>query len=430
MKRKLEQQLISWKKSKDRMPLIISGARQVGKTWLLETFARENYQNYLKVSLDINSRVAAYFEESISPQQIISLLEAEYRMQIIPGQTLIILDEIQASESALASLKHFSEGLPEHHIATAGSLLGVAVNREKYSFPVGKVNTLHLYPMDFEEYLWAMGDDLLASEIRAAFQTLKPLNEGLHRKALERLKEYYLVGGMPAVVKRYNEGFRMLDIPELQNEIVSHYLADMAKYASTSDTVKIRACYNSLPTQLAKQNTKFQYKLVRKGATASRFDSAIEWLDLAGVTLKSAKTTQGLQPLTTHLDSSSFKLYMADTGLLSMMSGVRQSDVLGDTAHSFKGALAENYVAQQLAAQGHRLYYWASASMAELDFVLQTQAGITAIEVKSGENTRSKSLASFVQRYQPERAIRLSTKPFGAGGAMMAVPLYAAFCIV
>jgi len=429
MKRKLESKLHAWKNDKNRMPLIVSGARQVGKTWLLEDFAKRNYQNCVKVSLDINRRAAAYFSESTSVRQILSLLEAEYGQQILPGRTLLILDEIQACEQALASLKHFCEDAPEYHVASTGSLLGVAINREEYSFPVGKVSTLNLFPMDFEEFLWALGDELLASEIRGSFATLKPLNPGLHLKGIQRLNEYCLVGGLPRCVQAFADGASTLMLPDIQNEIMNNYAADMAKYAKAADTVKIRACYNSLPTQLAKENRKFQYSLVKKGATASRFDSAIEWLDLAGVTLRSTKTTQGLQPITTHLDASSFKLYMADTGLLSMRSGVKQSDVLVGAAHHFKGALVENFVAQQLAAQGHELFYWVSDGLAELDFVLQTQEGVSAIEVKSGDNTRSKSLSSFVGRYAPQRAIRLSTKPFGSGGSIMAVPLYAAFCI-
>jgi predicted AAA+ superfamily ATPase len=203
MRRKLEKELLEWKNKKDRMPLIVSGARQTGKTWLLEFFAQQNYSNYIKVNLDINQRVAAFFEEGTSVQQIIALLEAEYGQIIRLGQTLIILDEIQSSERALASLKYFCEEAPHYHVASAGSLLGVAVNREKYSFPVGKVNTLDLYPLDFEEYLWALGDDLLADEIKKSFLTLKPLNEGLHLKDLQQLKEYYLVGGMPVCVKAF-----------------------------------------------------------------------------------------------------------------------------------------------------------------------------------------------------------------------------------
>lgn len=429
MRRKLEEQLLSWKTSKNRMPLVLNGARQTGKSWLLENLGQKEYKNYVKINLDINLRAAAYFEDSASPHEIISLLEAESGQTIEPEQTLVILDEIQSSERALASLKYFQEEAPEYHIASAGSLLGVALNREKYSFPVGKVNTINLYPLDFEEFLWALGDSLLSRAIRESFQSLRPLNEGLHLKALQRLREYYLVGGMPACVKNFAGTTSTSELPEIQNAIVNDYLADMTKYASSADTVKIRSCYNSLPTQLAKENKKFQYSLVKKGATASRFDTAIEWLDLAGITLKSTKTSQGLQPLTTHLDASSFKVYMADTGLLSMKSGLRQLDVLTNAPHHFKGALAENYVAQQLAANNHELYYWTSSSTAELDFVIQTQQGVTALEVKSGENTRSKSLASFIKRYNPERAIRLSTKPFGDGGNIMAVPLYAAFCI-
>ena len=430
MKRKIEAQLEAWKNMKiGRRPLLLNGARQVGKTWLLKELGTKQYENYIHVSLDINRRVASYFDVDISPAYIIKMLEAEFQQRIQPEKTLVILDEIQTCERALSSLKYFAEDAPEYHVVAAGSLLGVAVNREQFSFPVGKVQTHMLYPLTFEEFLWAMSDEQLASDIRSSFASMKPLPEGLHLWAIDRLREYLAVGGMPACVDAYAQGIAIIDLPSMQSEIINNYVADMAKYASPSEAVRIRASYNSLPAQLGKENRKFQYKVVQKGGTASIFGIAIEWLASAGVVLKSQRIKQGTQPVATSVDLSSFKLYMADIGLLCVKAGVRLSDVLSGMPHHFQGALAENYVAEQLAAMGHELFYWTSENTAEVDFVLQTQEGISALEVKSGTNTHSRSLSLFVKRYRPERAIRLSLKPFGSGGSIMAVPLYAVFCL-
>jgi predicted AAA+ superfamily ATPase len=430
MRRCLEDQLVRWKNTAgERKPLLLNGARQTGKTWLLKDFARRHYSNSIHVSLDLNERAAAFFEKSREPEYLVRMLEAEYHQRIEPGKTLLIFDEVQSSEQALLSLKYFCEQAPLYHVAAAGSLLGVALNRGSYSFPVGKVHTLNLYPMNFEEYLWAQDDEFLASEIRRAFQELKPLPEGLHLKAVDRYREYLAVGGMPACVNSYRAEASFDALLEVQGGVVNDYLADMVKYASPSETVKIRACYHSLPTQLGKDNRKFQYKVVRKGGSATIFGAAIEWLALAGIVLKCQRTEDGTQPVTSNLDLSSFKLYMGDVGLLSMKAGVRLSDVVSGAPHHFQGALAENYVAQQLAATGHGLFYWTSGNTAELDFLVQTQDGVSAIEVKSGTATRSRSLRLFADRFKPERTVRLSLKPFGSGGGIAAVPLYAAFCL-
>jgi predicted AAA+ superfamily ATPase len=430
VQRRLEKQLIRWKNAGgERRPLLLNGARQVGKTWLLKDFAKKHYANSVHVSLDVNERIAAFFEKSREPEYLVKMLETEYHQRIQPGKTLLILDEIQASEQALLSLKYFCEEASDYHVAAAGSLLGVALNRERYSFPVGKVHTLNMHPMDFEEYLWAQDEEFLATEIRRAFQDLKPLPEGLHLKAIDRYREYLAIGGMPACVDTYRTQRSSDALLEVQGGIVNDYLADMVKYASVSETVKIRASYQSLPTQLGKDNHKFQYKVIKKGGSATIFGAAIDWLTLAGVVLKCQRTESGTQPVTSHLDLSSFKLYMGDVGLLSMKAGVRLSDILFGVPHHFQGALAENYVAQQLAAGGRELFYWTSGNTAEVDFLVQTQDGVSAIEVKSNTATRSRSLRLFVDRFKPKRAIRLSLKPFGSGGDIAAVPLYAAFCL-
>jgi predicted AAA+ superfamily ATPase len=430
MERLATKQLIRWKEGRgERKPLLLGGARQAGKTWLLKDFAKKHYENSIHVNLDVNRRVASFFDNDIAPDTIIKLLEAEFRQPIVPGKTLLVLDEIQSCERALTSLKYFAEDAPQYHVAAAGSLLGVAINREQYSYPVGKVHEMRLYPLDFEEFLMALDDGLLLGAIKEGFNSKKPLLDALHTLAIERYREYLVTGGMPAVVLAYVHERSFVDLPQLQQELTSSYYADMARYASPSETVRIRACYDSLPSQLSKENHKFMYKLVQRGGTASIFGEAIGWLTLSGVVLKCQRTSEGSQPISTEADLSAFKLYCTDVGLLGMQAGVRASDVLMGTPYHFQGAMTENYVAQQLVVRGYSLYYWTSKNTAEVDFAVQSQAGVCAIEVKSSLNTRSRSLRQFINRYGPERAVRLSLKPFGSADGIFAVPLYAAFCL-
>ena len=430
MKRKIEAQLFAWKnKTTNRMPLLINGARQVGKTYILRQFGAEQFKNVVYINLEANLTVASYFSDNISPERLIRYLEASTGERIIAGETLIILDEIQSCERALTSLKYFCEEVPEFHVAAAGSLLGVAINRQRYSFPVGKVETITLYPLDFEEYLWARGKELLCEDIRSAYEQMIPLPDALHREALEFYREYLLIGGMPASINAFLQKGSFLDVSLVQNGILDNYIADMAKYASNSDSVKIRACYNSIPAQLAKENKKFQYKVVQKGGSSTLFGASIEWLNLAGVVLECHRIDHAVEPIAVHTDLSAFKLYMGDVGLLTMKSGISQQTVLSGEGNTFMGAITENYVAQQLSAKGYPLYYWESSSTAELDFVLQKENQIIGIEVKKGEHVRSRSLSVFVKSYSPAYSIRLSTKNFGETDGLKSVPLYAAFCI-
>lgn len=430
MKRKIEAQLLEWKgKTANRMPLIVNGARQVGKTYILRKFGQEHFKNVVYINLETNLTVASYFSDNIAPERLLRYLEASSGERIVPGETLIILDEIQSCERALTALKYFCEETPEFHIAAAGSLLGVAINRQRYSFPVGKVETITLYPLDFEEYLWARGKELLCDEIRSAYETMTPLPDGLHQEGIELYREYLIVGGMPACINAFQGSGSFLDVPLVQNEILDNYIADMAKYASNTDSVKIRACYNSIPAQLAKENKKFQYKVVQKGGSATLFGASIEWLNLAGVVLKCQRINQAFEPIAVYADLSAFKLYLADVGLLTMKSGISQQTVLAGEGNTFMGAVTENYVAQQLAAKGYDLYYWESSSTAELDFVLQKGNQIIGVEVKKGEHVRSRSLNVFVSAYHPMYSIRLSLKNFGEKDGLKSVPLYAAFCI-
>jgi len=422
-------ELVAWKSAPERKPVIVRGARQVGKTYALRAFGAERYENVVYFNLETDAAAASFFEGDIEPRRLVRMLEASARARIAPGATLLILDEIQSCPRALTSLKYFNEGAPEYHVAGAGSLLGVAPNRGQHSFPVGNVDSLTLHPLDFEEFLWAQAEERLADAIRGAYAAGEALPAALHERALELYRTFLVVGGMPRAVLEYLRGGSLVGVPDVQRQVVSDYVADMVKHATPAESVKIRAAFDSIPAQLAKDNKKFQYKVAQRGGTSAAFGVAIDWLEFAGIVLKCRKIEHAYVPVKAHEDLASFKLYMGDVGVLAMKTGLRLSSVLSGEEHHFQGALAENYVAQQLAAGGHELFYWASGNTAEVDFIVQTQQGVTAVEVKSGVYTRSRSLNQFVKRYRPERAVRLSLKPFGTGGEVMAVPLYAAFCL-
>lgn len=430
MKRKILQQLIDWKNSTSRKPLILNGARQVGKTFILREFGRKYYKNTVYVNLESNSAAASLFGSNISPKKLIKYLEAETGERIVPNDTLVILDEIQSCERAVTSLKYFCEEAPEYHIAAAGSLLGVAINRNQTSFPVGKVNILRLYPLDFEEFVTATGHDMLLDEIRNCYNNKTPMNEALHSMALGIYHDYLIVGGMPEAVKVFIETNSYIDSGLVQSSIIDNYAADMAKYATNSEAVKIRACYNSIPAQLAKDNKKFQYKVVQKGGSSTIFGASLEWLKQAGVVLECQRVDQGTHPLPVYADQTAFKIYMSDVGLLVNKSKMSVNTIITGEANIFMGAVTENYIAQQLTAQNYTPYYWTvSNSQAELDFVMQKDGKIYAIEVKKGEHVRSRSLSVFKQKYSPDYAIRFSQKNFGWTDDVISIPLYAAFVL-
>ncbi|HBL73247.1 MAG TPA: ATPase [Bacteroidales bacterium] len=429
MRRKIYDKLVVWKNKNDRKPLIVNGARQVGKSYILQEFGKQEFENFLIVNLETDKALARKFEEEITPMPIIQYLETVHSQRIIPGETLIILDEIQASERALTSLKYFCEQAPDYHIVAAGSLLGVAINRKQYSFPVGKVDELTLFPMDFEEFLWALGKDTFAGLIRQHFESNEPLD--VHSIALDYYNNYLIVGGMPAAVNEYITTKSFVAVADIQNRILNEYIADMAKYAEPNTSIKIRACYESIPAQLAKENRKFQYRVVQRGGSSAIFGASIEWLKYAGIILKCQKTTQGTMPIKVHVDLSDFKIYMSDVGMLTMQSGIATQAILSpiETENAFLGAVAENYVAQAFTSNLIPLLYWKNDNTAEVDFVIQKGIDVIPIEVKSGLRVRSKSVSIFLKQYQCPYAIRLSKKNFGYENNIKSVPLYAAFCI-
>jgi len=411
------------------MPLIVNGARQVGKSYILQEFGKQEFDNYLIVNLETDKALVEKFEENITPVPIIQYLESAHSQRIIPDKTLIVFDEIQACERALTSLKYFCEQAPEYHVVAAGSLLGVAINRKKYSFPVGKVDEITLFPMDFEEFLWALGKENFAGAIREHYESNEPLD--VHSLALDYYSKYLITGGMPAAVKEFRDTNSFMAAVDIQNRILNEYIADMSKYAEPATAVRIRACYESIPAQLAKENHKFQYSVVQKGGSATIFGESIAWLKYAGVVLQCQKTTRGTMPVKVYVDLSDFKLYMADVGMLTMQSGVAAQAILSPLGAEspFIGAIAENYVAQAFAANLIPLLYWKNDNTAEVDFVIQKGLDIIPIEVKSGMRVRSKSLGIFMEKYKCPYGIRISKKNFGFENNIKSVPLYAVFCI-
>jgi predicted AAA+ superfamily ATPase len=431
VKRRISKSLLEWKSSPKRMPLIINGARQVGKTYIVEQFGGEYYESVLYLNMEIEATLCKFIEMELSPKKIIQYLEATKMQEIVPGKTLIFFDEIQACERALTALKYFCEQMPEYHIIAAGSLLGVAINREKYSFPVGKVNEINMYPLDFEEFLWAMDMENLAEEIKSHYAGNEAMPEALHEVALDMYQKYFIAGGMPAAVVTFIETESYLKIQSIQNEILNEYIADMAKYADPATSIKIRACYNSIPAQLAKENAKFQYKVVQRGGTATIFGEAIEWLILAGIALKCQRLEHGYIPVNAYADLINFKLYMADIGILTLRSKIPLLTVLSpvEVDNTFLGAMTENYVAQVFTTKGYDLMYWQSDGKAEVDFVLQIDDAVIPVEVKKGKRNRARSLGVFVEKYKSPYAIRISKKNFGFENGIKSVPLYAVFCI-
>lgn len=358
MERKILDWLVKWKNSSNRKPLILQGARQVGKTYSLLTFGKEHYESVVYFNFENNKELIKIFDRDLDTSRIIRELEVNSGKTIFKEKTLIFFDEIQASERSLTSLKYFNENANEYHIVAATSLLGIPVNRQTYSFPVGKVDLKTLYPLDFEEFLIALGEEKLIDLIKESFYEDKELS--FHNKAMDLYKIYLVVGGMPAAIKEYIEKKDFDFVLATQKNINDSYIADMVKYATAQETTKIMAAFNSIPAQLAKDNKKFQYKIIKSGARAYDYETPIEWLNSSGVILKCIKCNEGKLPLSAYSDFNSFKVYMTDTGLLCSKFGVPAKAVISESKllNEFKGALTENYVCFSLNVNGYTPYYW------------------------------------------------------------------------
>ena len=431
MYRKVIRFLEDWQNSPHRKPLILQGARQVGKTYSILEFGRTHYDNVAYFNFETNPKLNETFDENISPDYLIPILSHIAGQTIVREKTLIVFDEVQLCERALTSLKYFCEDAPDYHIIVAGSLLGVAVNRARFSFPVGKVDMKTLYPMDIEEFMLAMGEETLVQQIRQCFDANTPLPSALHEAALMLYRQYLVVGGMPECVLQFVETKDYILIRHTQDTILASYLNDMSKYNTLNEIKKTRLTYDNITVQLSKKNTRFQYKLIKKGGRASEFENAIEWLTLSGIVSQIYKVEQIKKPLENYRDIDSFKIYVSDLGLLCAKKDLAATDILYmvDEINDFKGGMTENYVNTHLTINGYKTYYWESNRGAEIDFIIQRDTHIIPIEVKAADNPRAKSLKLYMDTYKPAYAIKLSTKNFGFEDNKKIVPLYAVFCI-
>ena len=418
------EKLEKWKNRKNRKPLIVRGARQVGKTWLMREFGRKNYEKCAYISMDENERMENVFRDAFDIDRILLALEIEAGFKITPEDTLIIFDEVQEVPRALKALKYFCEQAPQYHIMAAGSLLGIALH-EGTSFPVGKVDFLDLYPMTFREFLLACGQERF---VQLMEQHDYAMMGNFRTELIDYLKYYYYVGGMPEAVQEYVQEKDFRAVREVQNKLLTAYENDLSKHAPAEMVTKIRMLWNSIPTQLAKKNKKFVYGLVREGARAREYEVAITWLMDVGLVYKVERIKKPDFPLRAYQDFSAFKLFVLDVGLLGAMSRLNAKVILeGDRMfEEFKGALTEQYVLQQLIVhEENDIFYWsAEKGTGELDFLIQMDDKIVPIEVKAEENLQAKSLRSFVQKYDMKYAVRTSMSDYREQDWMVNYPLY------
>lgn len=431
MKRKISQFLIEWKNNPYRKPLILQGARQVGKTYSILEFGRNNYENVAYFNFETNPSIGKTFEESLEPGYLIPILSRIANQTIVREKTLIFFDEVQLCERAITSLKYFCENAPEYHVIVAGSLLGLAVGREKYSFPVGKVDMKTLYPMDFEEFLLALNEESLVTQIQNCYDNNIQMPQAVHEAAMNYYRQFLVVGGMPDCVDKFVETKDYVLIRHIQKTILASYLNDMSKYNRANEIKKTRLVYDNITVQLSKKNTRFQYKLIKKGGRASEFENAIEWLTLSGIATRIYQVEQAVKPLENYRNIDSFKTYVSDVGLLCAKKDIVAEDVLylSEELNDFKGGMTENFVCCQLIANGYTCYYWLSLRGAEVDFIIQRAGKIIPVEVKSAENTKAKSLSVYIETYKPEYSIKISGKNFGFENGIKTIPLYATFCL-
>lgn len=423
MERTLFVKLEQWKNNKKRKPLIIQGARQVGKTWIMKEFGARYFKNTIYINFDNNEIMKKVFEIDFDTTRIISAIKIEYGKSFNPEDTLIIFDEIQEAPKALASLKYFNENAPEYAIIAAGSLLGVALHQGT-SFPVGKVDFMHLYPLTFYEFVCAVGEESLAQLLLS--NDYEMMNS-FSVKYIELLKKYYYIGGMPEVVQTYIDTDDFYETRKIQKNLLKYYEEDFSKHAPKEVVPRIMMVWNSIPSQLAKENRKFIYGSMREGARAKDFEMAIQWLEDAGLIIRNYRITKPDIPLIAYIEMNSFKMFLLDVGLLAAKANISAKVLLDGCKifEEFKGALTEQFVAEQLKASDRELYYYSTEnSSGEIDFIIQQEMHCIPIEVKAEENLRARSLRAFCEKYKPDIAIRCSMSNYREQDWMVNVPLY------
>ena len=432
MERKIYKELLNWKNTNMQKPLMVIGARQIGKTYIINEFCKKEFENYIYINLLEHIEIIKIFKEQINTAEKFKRMKIYLDKDINIQNTIIFFDEIQESEELISSLKYFNESEEPFKIICAGSLLGVKLKRMHSSFPVGKVKMLNMYPMDFEEFLIANKNQALIDEIRNCYTTNTPIDPVLHNKALELYKLYLCVGGMPEAIKNLFENDK--DILKFDKSIIEDiyqsYLNDMNKYVDNKfEASKIENIYKSIPSQLGNQSNKFQYGKIASNARKRDYETALNWLLSSTMVHKCTILNKVEIPPLGFVIEDHFKLYLSDVGILLNMLQIKYNDIILDTLLQYKGIIAENYVATQLIANKNPLIYWESGNTAEVDFVLYNNDGIIPIEVKANDNVSSQSLNIYIKRYNPKYAIRISTKNFGYTNNIKSIPLYATFCI-
>ena len=425
MYRNVVNQLIEWKESDERKPLIVLGARQVGKTYSLLDFGKQHYKYVAYINCDENEQAKNLFVQDYNMERVLFAIAAIAGVPVVPGDTLIILDEIQELQKGLASLKYFCENAPEYHVCVAGSLLGITL-RHGESFPVGKVDMIRMFPMSFTEFLIARGRNLVAEQLQKKNWYMLT---GLHLTLVQMLREYYLVGGMPEVVKTYLKTNDPNSVRKVQNKILIAYRNDIAKHTTDEESKRIGIVWRSMPSQLSKENKKFIYGVAKKGGRAKEFEVAIQWLIDAGLVIRVGRASSPTMPLKVYEDLSAFKLYLLDVGLLGAMAEVDPATlILPNDMKEGKGMFTENFVCTHLAASIEQsiFYYSKDNSPMEIDFMIQHGTNIVPIEVKAEENLKSKSLSVFLQQHENMHGVRFSMSPYREQERMTNVPLYGA----
>ena len=432
MKRKIYRDLLNWKENSIDIPLMIIGARQIGKTYIIKEFCKNEFENYMYINLLDNPQIVDLFEQSIPTEEKFTKMQLILNEKIDLEKTIIFFDEIQLSEKLISNLKYFCESDKPFKIICAGSLLGVKINRFHSSFPVGKVKMEYMYPMDFEEFLMATSTQGLIDEIYNCYNEVIPMTNALHEKLLNLYRLYLCVGGMPQAVQNIvdvNQNIFDFDKNIVKN-IIESYLNDMNQYIlNNTEKSRIESIYKSIPSQLGNVSNKFQYAKINSNARSRDYETALQWL-ISSTMIYKCNLLKTIQiPPKAYIDEEYFKLYISDVGLLTSLLEIQYNDILLDNDFLYKENIAENYMAAQLVRNGASLYYWKSNSDAEIDFILYNKDGLIPIEVKASDNTTSKSLNSYIKKYNPKYSIRVSTKNFGFEKNIKSIPLYAAFLI-
>ncbi|HPA55807.1 MAG TPA: AAA family ATPase [bacterium] len=426
IERRALEDLKKWKDDSDRKPLILRGIRQVGKTSLLKRFGEECFEDTAYFNFDSQKDLSDLFKGNITPHSVVESLGVLRGSLIKPGKTLLILDEIQECSEALNSLKYFCEEMRELHVATAGSFLGIALSRPS-SFPVGKVDFLTLYPVSLKEFISANGEEMLALNL-ANISPDKPVPKPIFEKYSDYLRKYFMIGGMPEAVAKWVDTGDIEKVEKVLKNIINAYEIDFSKHAPVKDTPKISEIWNSLPNQLSKENKKFVYTVVRSGARAREYEDALNWLKNAGIVHKINKISKPHLPVSSYCDPSSFKIYLADIGMLRVKSNLSAAVFLDKNKlfTEFKGAMSENFVLNEMISSGiEQPFYWTSEATAEVEFIIQSDTSVIPVEVKSGTNVSSKSMTVYRQNYKPQTVIRTSLKNIGSENGLLSLPLFA-----